>query len=416
MKTSNFLLFKCLGVLWLLLALCVLPGCQQPAAAPSEPVAPTFYPALPEKPRLQFLKAYAKSDDFVEKVKRSSFDQFLLGAEEEVKGKIVTPYGVAMHDGKIYVCDPGSTMVEVLDIRNKSFGYLTKDRRLANPVGIWIEDDGTKYITDPKAGGVYVFDSEDKLKAILGKDLNIRPTGVVTRGDRCYITDFVRTQVLVLNKTTGELIGQIGKEFTDTEQTEADENAQFRMISDLAIDQEGNIYVTDRLIGQLVKFDSSGRFVRSFGHLGDLISSFVRPKGIAVDRDGRIWVVDAATQVGKIYDKDGRFLLYFGLAGAGKRGGMNLPAGITLDYDNVALFQEYAVEGAQIEFLVIVTNQYGLNKVAVYGFGTFPEQEKQIAAQRGETGSTEDGSPAPAIKQAGVKEDGSPESVEKQKE
>jgi hypothetical protein len=67
-------------------------------------------------------------------------------------------------------------------------------------------------------------------------------------------------------------------------------------------------------------------------------------------------------------------LLFFGLPG-NEPGMMNLPAQIVLDYDNVDLFQQYAVAGAKIEFLVLVTNQYGPNKVSVYGFGSFPEQE-----------------------------------------
>jgi hypothetical protein len=40
------------------------------------------------------------------------------------------------------------------------------------------------------------------------------------------------------------------------------------------------------------------------------------------------------------------------------------------------LFKEYFAEGAKIEFLVIVSNQYG-EKINVYGFGQFPVQEKQ---------------------------------------
>ncbi|MFC1635742.1 hypothetical protein ACFL5Z_12955, partial [Planctomycetota bacterium] len=57
-----------------------------------------------------------------------------------------------------------------------------------------------------------------------------------------------------------------------------------------------------------------------------------------------------------------------------KPGMMNLPATIIVDYDNVEFFQKYAVQGAKIEFLVLVSNQYGPNKISVYGFGTFPGQ------------------------------------------
>jgi hypothetical protein len=83
--------------------------------------------------------------------------------------------------------------------------------------------------------------------------------------------------------------------------------------------------------------------------------------------------------VAKIYDEQARLLLFFGLGG-NNPGMMNLPATIVVDYDNVEYFEQYAVEGARIEFLVLVSNQYGPNKISVYGFGRFPMQARAIAA------------------------------------
>ena len=54
---------------------------------------------------------------------------------------------------------------------------------------------------------------------------------------------------------------------------------------------------------------------------------------------------------------------------------MNMPATVTIDYDNVEFFREYAVDGSQIEFLVLITNQYDFHKISVYGFGEFPEMD-----------------------------------------
>lgn len=280
---------------------------------------------------------------------------------------------MAFSDGKLYVVDLGRKLVEILDFNDRTFDYLTWDRRLKNPVDIWVDGEN-KYVTDSKYGAVFVFDKSNTLSAILGKKLNIRPLGVVVRGDQCYITDAISQQVVVLDKYSGEEISRMGKQMTDPEQLEGSQAGQFRLISDLALDQEGNVYVTDRVIAQIMKFDSSGRFVRFFGRIGDRKGNFVRPKGIAIDREDRIWVVDAATQVCKVYDPEGLLLLYFGMAG-NSPGMMNLPATVILDYDNVELFKEYAVDGAELEFLVVITNHYGPHKVAVYGFGTFPVQE-----------------------------------------
>jgi len=297
---------------------------------------------------------------------------------------ITTPYGVAIFEGKLYVCDVGKRMVEVLDLENRTFSYLTKDRRLTNPVNIYIDDDGTKYIADPTAGSIFVFDKNDNLSAIFGTESKINPIDVVVRGQRCYVTDFGSNQVVVLDKTTGREISRIGEKSKGERQVEPLAelpDGEFSLISDLALDQQGNIYVTDKAGARITQFDRSGTFMRTIGRLGDNIDEFVRPKGIAIDKGSRIWVVDAATEVAKIYNQQAQLLLFFGLPG-NEPGMMNLPAKIILDYDNVELFQQYAVEGADIEFLVLVSNQYGLNKISVYGFGRFPVQEKAIEQAR----------------------------------
>jgi sugar lactone lactonase YvrE len=301
----------------------------------------------------------------------SRFETFVLGEAKEQEG-IATPYGLAIFDGKLYVCDVGKRRVEVLDLQKRSFGTMTEDRRLVNPVNIHIEPDGTKYVADPTAGAVFVFDADNALQAILGKQQRINPLDVTVYGPYCYVTDFTSNQVVVLDKTNGKEIRRLGEQ--------GDGEKQFRLISDLAFGPNGDLYVTDKLKARIFQFDPSGNLKRTVGKLGDNIDELVRPKGIAIDRENRIWVVDAgvsltpsawSTEVAKIYDQQGRLLLFFGRPGRGP-GNMNLPTKIILDYDNVDLFQRYAAKGASLEFLVFVSNQYGPNKVNVYGFGEFP--------------------------------------------
>ncbi len=384
MRIHKSVLFKGLALLVAIWAICFFAGCRsaevQPAAA-----EPIFYPPPPETVRLQFLKSFAGPDD-LGKPAVSPLERFVLGEPEASEG-IVSPYGLAIFEGKLYVCDVGRRMVEVFDLRKRTFGYLTKDRRLMNPVNIYIDGDGSKYVADPMAGVVFVFDRDDNLSAMLGQQLKINPIDVFVRGSLCYVTDFTSNQVVVLNKTTGAEIARIGQRYVTEGQMQPPAElppGEFALISDLALDQQGDIYVTDKAAARITQFDSSGVFKRTIGRLGDSINEFVRPKGIAIDREGRIWVVDSAsggqladTEVAKIYNQQGQLLLFFGGPG-NDPGMMNLPAKIILDYDNVALFQKYAVEGAKIEFLVLVSNQYGPNKISVYGFGSFPAQERMI--------------------------------------
>jgi hypothetical protein len=255
-------------------------------------------------------------------------------------------------------------------LRKRSFGYLTEDRRLANPVNIFIEPNGTKYIADPTAGAVFVFDSANALQGILGKDLRISPIDVAVRGDHCYVTDFASNQIVVMDKTTGKEIRRLGEA--------GDGDKQFKLISDLTFGPEGDLFATDKLKAKIFHFDPSGEFKRTIGQRGDNIDELVRPKGIAVDREDRIWVICAgvsigasvwSTEVAKIYDQTGRLLLLFGRPGH-EPGNMNMPA--------------KSHPGLPITWLFRRTPSRGQNRVPgvrvkpvrpeqsrVYGFGDF---------------------------------------------
>lgn len=347
----------------------LLTGCQEKKAQTFEPV---YYPA-PTKPKLQFLRSYSNPEDVGIKGP-SAFEQFVVG-NEETKEEIVKPYGLAIYNGKIYVCDVSRKMVEVLDPQNHTFGFLTKDRRLVNPVNIYIKPDGTKYVADPTAGAIFVFDQNDTLQDIVGKNLNISPGDVVVRDTKCYVTDSKSNQVIVFDLITEKEILRMGKP------GEKFGIGEFEMIGGIALDAEDNVYVTDKSKGELTKFNQEGIYQMTIGTSGDALHEFVRPKGIQIDKEGRIWVVDAATDVGKIYSPKGEMLMYFGLPG-NKPGMMNLPAEIVLDYDNLDVFKEYFAKEANIEFVVLVTNQYGLHKVGVYAFGSFPLQEKEAQEEQ----------------------------------
>ncbi len=362
MKKPNSLLCIGLGCLGLLTIVGWLNGCAAPEVA-VEPAAPVFFPSPPELPRLQFLKSFSTADD-LGGAKPSAFETFLLGPAKAQSG-IATPFGVVMYDGKLYVCDVGQRKIQVVDLVHKTITPMTNDARLRNPVNIYITADGVKYVADPAAGAVLVFDRDNKLLSLLGKAAQIQPLDVVVNGNRCYVTDFASNQVVVLDTHSGAEIQRIG--------SAGDNNDQFRMISDLALSPSGHLLVTDKLKAQILEFDQKGTYVKTLGHLGDNIDELARPKGIAVDHENRIWVVDSAAEVAKIYDDQGRLLLYFGLPG-NEPGKMSLPAQITLDYNakHIDAFRSYAVPGARIDCLVLVTNQYGPNKVSVYGFGTFP--------------------------------------------
>ena len=92
------------------------------AAACAAPVhkLPTaiYFPPAPELPRYQYLTSFRGLRDVVE---QSSFDRFVVGENQDLK--LDKPYGVALFDGKMYVCDTNATVL-VFDLVAKTYSGL----------------------------------------------------------------------------------------------------------------------------------------------------------------------------------------------------------------------------------------------------------------------------------------------------
>ena len=371
MKDSCRLFCRSLTLILVCLIMVSSSGCQK--ATVEKSFGPVFFPAPPNQPKLQFLTSYSGGDQF-EFEKASFLETFVLGAEEVDRGRVGKPYGLAIHDDKIYVCDVGLMDIKVMDIKSNTFTKFPTGKAVQKPTSIVIEEDGTKYISDSTGGTISVWTSENKLKAYYGKELGMRPVDMAIFGNNLYVTDAINQQVVVIDKRNGDLVRRIGKQMTDMENWKPDE---FAMITNLGLDDKGQVYVTDKLKGKVDVFSPDGKHLRSYGSPGSTPASLVRPKDVAIDKKGRVWAVDAGPAMAvKVYRADGQMLMRFGFLG-NDPGQLYMPAGIVIDYDHVDLFKKYVVKGAKIEFLVLVSNQFGSHKVSVYGFGEFPEKYSQ---------------------------------------
>ncbi len=331
------------------------------AAACAAPVrkkeAPVFFPPPPDLPRIQYLTSYTGSKD-VET--QTAFDRFVVG--EKVNVKLDKPYGAALFEGKLYVCDTNATVV-VFDLDKKTFAPLkgaVGQGKVVLPTNIFIEPDGTKYVADPGRGQIVVFDRNDDYLKTYGQVGDWRPVDVVTYEDRLYVADVAHGLVKVFDKASGDLVKTFGDKGAPSERLDRPTN--------LAVDHEGDLYVTDFGRFQVLKFDRDGHFKATFGEPGDGPGHFARPKGIAVDRTGRLYVADASFNNVQIFNKDGRILMFFGQGGE-KPGDFLLPAKVSLDYDNLRYFNDYYEAGFQPEYLILVTAQFGPRLVNVLAYG-----------------------------------------------
>lgn len=345
-------------------------GCASQAPRTSESIAPIFYPALPDQPRLQFLARFSTEADLA--TKSSALQDFVLGAETSGSDLLVKPYGVDIHDQAIFVVDTRNSGWAVFDLAQRRTRVVRPSGAgaLRKPINISIDADGTRYVTDTGRDQVVVFDANDRYLRAFGKAGEFQPVDAVVSGDRLYVTDIAHHQVVVLNKHTGVELRRFGAAGSG--------DGQLFQPTNLAIDAAGDVYVTDTGNFRVQKFSPDGQLRRSFGRIGTVAGQFARPKGIAVDRSGRLYVGDAAFENIQLLDADGNPLLYMGGPGDG-RDSINLPAAITVDYANVGAFQQYAAPGFMIDYVVLVASQFGVNKIVAFGFGSYRQTGADVA-------------------------------------
>jgi sugar lactone lactonase YvrE len=87
----------------------------------------------------------------------------------------------------------------------------------------------------------------------------------------------------------------------------------FNQPTDIAIASNGDIFVAEGHSptfgnSRIVKFDKSGKFIKTFGKLGSGDGELKEPHAIAIDSHDRLFVADRYNSRVVIFDKDGNFV------------------------------------------------------------------------------------------------------------
>ena len=320
---------------------------------------PVFYPPPPDLPRIQFLTSLSSADDI--EPDKTGFERFVTGTKEKLR-RLDKPYGIASQKGRIYVCDTNATVM-VFDLEKNKYGPLAGAQGLGvltQPLNISIDGAGNKYVSDPIRGQVIMYDKNDFYVKAFGTPDWWKPVNAAAFEDMLYVADAKNGEIKVVEIKSGTLVRSLGKQGGDT--------GTLAMPTNLAFDREGYFYVSDAGRFQVLKLDRDGNIRRVTGKVGKKPGFFARPRGVTTDHEGRLYVVDAAFDNVQVFNKDGSLLMYF--SQAGKKGGdLYLPAQVAVDYENVPFFQKYADPSFEIEYLILVTSQFGDRFVNVFGFG-----------------------------------------------
>lgn len=249
--------------------------------------------------------------------------------------QLIAPNGIAEDSkGLVYAADYRVGAVFVFNPETQESHLIANHRdanfKLIN--GLAIDDSDRLFIADSGFHHVLVYNiPANKVEDVIEGGL-ITPNGLAVDNDNryLYVADSDLDQVLVYDLDSLKLLRKIGTTGKDHHLTAPGELA---WPTGVAVDPDGNLYVTDTLNDRVEIFDADGQFVSAFGKECDAPGCMQRPKGIAIDSDGHVWVVDTMMARVQVYDRQGRVMISFG--GFGKYPGeFSDLAGIMIDKNN----------------------------------------------------------------------------------
>jgi sugar lactone lactonase YvrE len=153
------------------------------------------------------------------------------------------------------------------------------------------------------------FNPSGELIMSWGEGLFARPHGLdVDHEGNIWVTDDRhengKGEVIVKFSPEGEVLMTIG-----TPGVSGDGPYTFNGISDVAVAENGNIFIVDgHFNNRVVKYAPDGTFIMAWGQFGTGPGDFNEPHSVSIDSQGRVFVADRQNSRVQIFDQQGRFL------------------------------------------------------------------------------------------------------------
>jgi tripartite motif-containing protein 71 len=190
-------------------------------------------------------------------------------------GEFMDPTGVAVDSsGNVYVADLGNKNVQIFDGSGTFKAAITSG--LQGPNDVAADSSGNIYVVD-SSNVILKYDSSLTLVTHFGSfgpgnyDFN-SPTGVTLdpSGEYVYVADNGNSRILKYNSGLNPTSSYVTQWPTSG------------FPSDVAVDDSGNVYVTETSNNRVQMFNSSGGYLAEWGSSGPHPGQFSQPTGVAV--------------------------------------------------------------------------------------------------------------------------------------
>jgi hypothetical protein len=227
--------------------------------------------------------------------------------------------------------DNRSNSSEAID-KNLKFCYIsqfgslgTGNGQFNRPHDIVFDSKGFLYINDRELNNFQKFTPEGKFISKFGEEgeelgqYKSPYSMAMDANDNIYVLDRGNDRVVKVD-TGGNVLGALysfnGPWITNNDDIpENEDDKGFSSPEAMAIDKEGNFYLTDTGNNRVLKFDKNFRYISHFGSVGSQPGQFNHPHGIGIDSDGNIFINELNNPRIQKFTNDGKFIKQWGSAG-----------------------------------------------------------------------------------------------------
>ena len=185
------------------------------------------------------------------------------------KGKLNSPYSIALNDKWVFVGDISHKAVFKFQITNNKFVCRSAKGELDYPYGITVDTNGEVLVADCGNNRIAILNSELKLVRKIGKDQLRYPCDVKINRNNIFIADNNENNNIHIFTESGDIIRSFIKLDNAT----------------------GDIYFCFDLYNNIIVSDSINKLIQIYTINGELIHKIVcehSPRGIAVDNNNSI--------------------------------------------------------------------------------------------------------------------------------
>jgi len=231
---------------------------------------------------------------------------FTFGQKGNADGQFLVPYGLDVdHAGNVWVADRGNQRVQkfdgqgnfILEFGNNDGHPSSEPGKFDNPRHVEVDKQlKYVYVADSKNNRIQQFDINGNFVKVIGGfgkksgQFDLPTTIEMDSKGNFYVNERGNERVQKFDSNWNPILMWGSK---------GSKNNEFCHMEHIALDKHDNVYVTDPQSDpgcsnqpRVLKFDSVGNFITEFGSLGKGQGQFRDPEHLAVDHDGNVYVSD----------------------------------------------------------------------------------------------------------------------------